>query len=68
MEILCTGTIFKEFWAIRPKLYGNRAFPQNPHIRKLDEILVFYVVLKITLTSLEIEILLDVYFKWYYLV
>ena len=30
--------------AIRPKLYGNCAFPQNFHTMKLDEITVFYAV------------------------
>ena len=29
---------------IRPKLYGNRAFPQNFHTRKLGEITVFFAV------------------------
>ena len=30
--------------AILPKLFGNCAFPQNFHIRKLAEITVFYAV------------------------
>ena len=30
--------------AIRSRLYGNYAFPQNFHIRELDEIAVFYGV------------------------
>ena len=30
--------------AIRPKLWGNCAFPQNFHTMKLGEITVFYAV------------------------
>ena len=37
-------TQFPEFKAICPKLWGNHAFPQNFHTRKLGEISVFYVV------------------------
>ena len=48
MEILWKGTIFAEFWTIRPKLYGNCAFPQNFNARKLGEITVFSTVFKPT--------------------
>ena len=44
MEILWEGTVSAEFRAIRPKLCESRAFPQNFHTRKLDEITVFFVV------------------------
>ena len=42
VEILWKGKVSAYFRAIRPKLCGNRAFPQNFHTRKLDEITVFY--------------------------
>ena len=34
-----------KFWANYPKLYGNCAFPQNFHTKKLGEITVFYAIL-----------------------
>ena len=45
VEILRKGTISAYFQANRPKLYGNCAFPQNFHTKKLDEITVFYAVI-----------------------
>ena len=38
--------MFAGFWlrVNRPKLYGNCAFPQNSHTRRLGEITVFYAV------------------------
>ena len=44
MEILWKGTVSAQFRAIRPKLCGNCAFPQNLHTRKLGEITVFFGV------------------------
>ena len=44
VEILWKGTVSSEFRAIRPKLCGNCAFPQNFHTRKLSEFSVFYAV------------------------
>ena len=44
MEILRKDTFSAQFRAIRPKLCGNCAFPQNFHTRKLGEISVFYAV------------------------
>ena len=38
------GTVFAYFRANRPKLYGNYAFPQIFHTRKLGEITAFYAV------------------------
>ena len=43
--ILGKGTVSAKFQANRPKLYGNCAFPQNSHTRKLGENTVFYAVL-----------------------
>ena len=45
MEILSKGTVSKQFRAIRPKLYGNCAFPQNFHTNILGEIKVFKAVM-----------------------
>ena len=45
MKILWKGTVSAEFRAIRLKLCGNCAFPQNFHISKLGEITVFFAVL-----------------------
>ena len=42
LEILWKGTIS---WEFRATNYGNCAFPQNVHTRKLDENSVFYIVL-----------------------
>ena len=42
MEILWKDTVSAKFWAIRPKLCGNCAFPQNFHTRKLVQITVFF--------------------------
>ena len=42
MEILWKGTASVEFRAIRLKLGGNCAIPQNLYTRKLGEITVFY--------------------------
>ena len=44
MEILWKSTVFTQFQTNRPKLYGNCAFPQNFHTRKLGEITAFYAV------------------------
>ena len=41
MEILWKGTVSAGFRAIRPKLYGHCAFPQNVHTRKVGEIITF---------------------------
>ena len=40
----CGTTVSSEFWATCSKLYGNCAFPQNFHTRKLGEISVFLAV------------------------
>ena len=48
VEILRKGTVTTEFRAIRPKLCGNCAFPQNFHTRKLGEITVFYAMICFT--------------------
>ena len=37
MEILWKDTVSAEFLANHPKLYGNGAFPQNFHTRKLGK-------------------------------
>ena len=55
MEILWKGTISAQFWAIPPKLYGNCAFPQNFHTRKLGEITVFYAVGSIVNKSIDAD-------------
>ena len=44
VKILWKGTVSAEFQVIRSKFYGNCAFPQTFHTRKLVEIAVFYVV------------------------
>ena len=44
VEILQKGTVSAQFRAIRPKLCGNCAFPQNFHTRKSGEITVFFAV------------------------
>ena len=44
MEILRKGKVSAEFRAIRPKLSGKCAFPQNFYAKKLSEITVFYAV------------------------
>ena len=46
LEILWKITVFADFQAIRPKLWGNFIFPfpQSFHTRKLGEISVFYAV------------------------
>ena len=44
MEIICKSTVSAEFQAIRLKLFGNCASPQNFHTRKLGEITLFFVV------------------------
>ena len=44
VEILRDGAVYVQFWAIRPKLCGNCAFPQNFHTKKLGEITAFYAV------------------------
>ena len=44
VKILWKDTVSAEFWVNRSKLYGNRAFSQNLHTRKLSEISVFYIV------------------------
>ena len=49
MEIFRKGTVSAEFWANRPKLCGNCAFPKNFHTRKLGEITVFYAALSFIL-------------------
>ena len=41
------NSVFAEFRAIYPKFFGNCAFPQNFHARKLSEITVFYADLVI---------------------
>ena len=41
MEILWKRTVSTWFWVIRPKLYGNYAFPQNFYARKFGENSVF---------------------------
>ena len=38
----CGRTVSALFWAIRPKLCGNCAFPQNFHTRQLGQITVFF--------------------------
>ena len=43
--ILWEGTVSAEFLGNRPKLFGNCAFLQNVHTRKLVEISVFYTVI-----------------------
>ena len=56
MEILWKGTVSAKFRAIRSKLCGNCAFPQNFHTRKLGEIMVFYAVyINITYALLSTE-------------
>ena len=60
MEILWEGTVSAEFRAIRPKLCGNCAFPQNFHTRKLEEITVFFVVRTVHLT-------VNIYRNFFYL-
>ena len=44
MKILRKDTVSAEFRAIRPKLCGNCAFPQNFHTRKLGKVTAFYAV------------------------
>ena len=44
MEILRKATVSAYFRAIRSKLCGNCAFPQNLHTKKLGEITVFYAM------------------------
>ena len=39
------GTVSAQFWAIRPKLCGNCAFPQNFHTGKLGEIAIIFTVM-----------------------
>ena len=51
VEILWKGTVSSEFRAIRPKLCGNCAFPQNFHTAELGEITVFYAVRLLKLVS-----------------
>ena len=46
--MFCKSTVFSEFRVNGPKLYGNCAFPQKFHIRKLGETAVFYTVVKDT--------------------
>ena len=44
MEILLKGTVSAQFRTNHPNLCRNCAFPQDFHIRKLDEIAVFFTV------------------------
>ena len=44
VDILWKGKVSIGFWAIRPKLYGNCAFPQNFHTRKFGGISVSYTL------------------------
>ena len=46
VEILQKGTVSAEFWVIRPELFGNCAFLQTFHTRKLGEIKGLYAVLQ----------------------
>ena len=44
VEVLWRGTVPAEFLAIRPKLCGYCAFPQNFHTRKLGGTTIFFEV------------------------
>ena len=44
IEILWKGTVFAYFWANRPNLRENYAFPQKFHQIKLVEVTVFFAV------------------------
>ena len=66
MEILWKRTVSAEFWAIRPQLCRNCAFPQNFHTMKLDEILLFYAVHKVFKVVLLDLILGTVYVPFIY--
>ena len=58
MEILWKGTVSSQFRAIRSKLCGKCAFPQNSHTRKLGEITIFFAVIntiKIKIKYLSIQ-------------
>ena len=53
-----------QFRAIRPKLCGNWAFPQNLHIRKLAAFTVFYTVQqKIILLRSKVTLELALFYK-----
>ena len=49
-NIMWKGTVSAYFRANHSKLCRNCAFPQNFHTRKLDEIAVFYEVIKVELS------------------
>ena len=57
MGILQKGTVSAEFRAIRPKLCGNCAYPQNFHTKKLGEIAVFYALVFTVLVNRKVNIL-----------
>ena len=57
MEILWKGTFSGEFRAIRPKLFGHCAFPQNFRTRKLGGSTVFYSVISREIYSRGFHIL-----------
>ena len=46
------GRVSVQFYLILPKLWGNCAFPQNFHTKKLGDITVFYQCLNIHLSAL----------------
>ena len=46
VEILWKGTVSAQFEAIRPKLCGNCALPQNFHTTKLGKTTVFLAVIQ----------------------